>query len=135
MEIKSKYTKSFHSHDLTESKYFELKELATTINNHKNEISLIVSQNLPYFLDLSKNDFIKYFRDLFPDTLSSNFDAQTYIDIFTCYQNKFEAVQKKLVFNLVKSNEVKFYKINTKKIKINFFLLYQLDYTHFQKNE
>jgi hypothetical protein len=115
MEIKSKYTKSFHSHNLTELKYFELKELATTINNHKNEISLIVSQNLPYFLELDKYKFRNYFRVLFPNTLSSNFNQQTYIDIFTCYQNKFEAIQKKLVFNLVKSNNVQYYLVNTKK--------------------
>jgi transposase len=114
MFIDSKYTKSFHSKDLTETKYSELFKLATTINNHKNEVSLIVSNNLPYFLELTKFDFMKYFRSLFPDTLSSNFDAQTYIDVFTSYQNKFEAIQKKLVFNLSKPNEVQYYLKNTK---------------------
>lgn len=117
MFIDSKYTKSFYSHNLTRSKYDELYNHAILIRNHKNEISQIVSKNLNYFLEMSKFVFMKHFRDLFPNTLSSNFYNQCYTDIFTCYQNKFESIQKKLNFELSKLNKPSFYKRDTKSKK------------------
>ena len=37
-------------------------------------------------------------RKRFKDVIPSSFDAQLYTQVFTCYQNKFETIQHKLVF-------------------------------------
>ena len=95
MVIDSKYTKLFKSQDLTIQKYNELYDFAVVIRNHKNKVSDYVNQNLLYYLDISKFSFLKEMRGNFKGEIPSSFDAQLYTDIFDCYQNKFEAVQKK----------------------------------------
>ena len=117
MNIDSKYTKLFKSQDLTTQKYNELYDFAVFIRNHKNKVSEHVSQNLLYYLDMSKFSFMKEIRDRFSSELSSSFYNQIYTDIFTAYQNKFEALQKKLQFENITFNGFEFYKRNTKNHK------------------
>ena len=117
MIIDSKYTKLFKSQDLTTQKYKELYNFAVVIRNHKNKVSEHVNQNLLYYLEMSKFTFLKEMRNIFKGDIPSSFDAQLYTDIFDCYQNKFDAVQKKLQFENVTFTGFEFYKRNTKNKK------------------
>ena len=115
MLIQSKYTKIFHSKDLTRQKYDELYDFAVLIQNHKNTVSQYINGNLLHFLEYNKFQFIKEMRAYFKDVIPSSFDAQLYTQIFDCYQNKFDAIQRKLVFYVVTFKGFDFYKRNTKK--------------------
>ena len=115
MLIQSKYTKIFHSKDLTRQKYDELYDFAVLIQNHKNIVSEYVNQNLLHFLEYNKFQFLKAMREHFKDVIPSSFDAQLYTQVFTCYQNKFDAIQHKLVFEVVTFKGFEFYKRDTKK--------------------
>ena len=129
MIIDSKYTKIFKSQDLMTQKYNELYDFAVFIRNHKNKVSEHVSQNLLYYLEMSKFSFMKEIRDIFSSELSSSFYNQIYTDIFTAYQNKFEAVQKKLKFENITFQGFEFYKRNTKNHKKGDFKKVQLTRT------
>lgn len=115
MIIQSKYTKIFHSKDLTRQKYDELYNFAVLIRNHKNIVSQCVNGNLLHFLEYSKFQFLKEMREHFKDAIPSSFDAQLYTHVFTCYQNKFDAIQRKLAFEVKVFKGFDFYKRKTKK--------------------
>ena len=117
MIIQSKYTKIFHSNGLTRQKYDESHDFAVLIQNHKNTVSQHVNDNLLHFLEYNKFRFIKEMRERFKDVIPSSFDAQLYTQVFTCYQNKFDAIQRKLVFEVVTFKGFEFYKRDTKKHK------------------
>lgn len=117
MIIQSKYTKIFHSNGLTRQKYDELHNFAVLIQNHKNTVSQYVNDNLLHFLEYNKFQFLKEMREHFKDVIPSSFDAQLYTQVFTCYQNKFDTIQRKLVFEVVTFKGFEFYKRDTKKHK------------------
>lgn len=117
MIIQSKYTKIFNSKDLTRQKYDELHNFAVLIQNHKNTVSQYVNDNLLHFLDYNKFQFLKEMRESFKGVIPSSFDAQLYTQIFDCYRNKFDAIQRKLVFEVITFNGFEFYKRDTKKHK------------------
>ena len=117
MIIQSKYIKIFHSNGLTRKKYNELYDLAVLIRNHKNTVSQYVNANLLHFLEYSKFQFLREMRERFKDVIPSSFDAQLYTLVFTCYQNKFDAIQRKLVFESKIFKGFEFYKRDTKKHK------------------
>lgn len=115
MIIQSKYTKIFNSKDLTRQKYDELYNFAVLIRSHKNTVSQYVNGNLLHFLEYNKFHFLKAMRAYFKGVIPSSFDAQLYTQIFDCYQNKFDAIQRKIVFYVVTFKGFDFYKRNTKK--------------------
>lgn len=117
MIIQNKYTKIFHSNGLTHQKYDELHDFAVLIQNHKNTVSQYVNDNLLRFLEYNKFQFLKEMRERFRDVIPSSFDAQLYTQVFTCYQNKFDAIQCKLVFEVVTFKGFEFYKRDIKKHK------------------
>ena len=117
MIIQSKYTKIFHSKDLTRQKYDELYDFAVLIRNHKNLVSQYVNDKLLHFLDYTKFQFLKEMRLHFKNVIPSSFDVQLYIQIFTCYQNKFDAIKHKLTFDKTTFNGFDFYKRDTKNHK------------------
>ena len=117
MIIQSKYRKIFNSKDLTRQKYNELYNFAVLIQNHKNAVSQYVNDNLLHFLEYNKFQFLKAMRASFKDTTPSSFDAQLYTQVFTCYQNKFDAIQRKLVFDVATFKGFEFYKRDTKNHK------------------
>ena len=53
----------------------------------------------------------------FKDVIPSSFYTQLYTQVFICYQNKFDAIQRKLVFEVATFKGFEFYKRNTKKHK------------------
>ena len=115
MIIQSKYTKIFKSHDMTRQKYNELYDFAVLIRNHKNIVSEYVNQNLLHFLEYSKFMFLKEMREHFKGCVPSSFDVQLYTQIFDCYQNKFDAIQKRLKFEQITYKGCELYKRVTKK--------------------
>ena len=117
MLIQSKYTKIFKSHDMTRLKYNELYDFAVLIRNHKNIVFEYVNQNLIHFLEYNKFTFLKEMREHFKGCIPSSFDAQLYTQIFDCYQNKFDAIQKRLKFEHIIYLGCELYKRTTKKHK------------------
>ena len=115
MIIQSKYTKIFNSKDLTRHKYDELHDFAVLIQNHKNIVSQYVNDNLLHFLEYNKFQFLKEIRERFKGIIPSSFDAQLYTQVFTCYQTKFDVIQRKLVFETSAFKGFEFYKRDTKK--------------------
>ena len=113
--IQSKYTKIFNSEGLTRQKYDELYDFAVLIRDYKNIVSQYVNDNLLHFLEYNKFQFLKEMRERYKGTIPSSFDAQLYIQVFTCYQNKFDSVQRKLTFEVATFKGFEFYKRNTKK--------------------
>lgn len=117
MIIQSKYTKIFQSNDLTRQKYDELYDFAVLIQNHKNTVSQYVNDNLLHFLEYNKFQFLKEMRECFKNIIPSSFDVQLYTQVFTCYQNKFDAIQRKLTFEDKTFKGFEFYKRDTKNHK------------------
>ena len=117
MIIKSKYTKTFKSNDITRQKYDELYDLAVLIRNHKNEVSKYVNDNLLHFLDYSKFQFQKEMVSQFKGTIPSSFYIHLYNHVFTCYQNKFKNIQRRLTFEVPTFKGFEYYKRDTKKNK------------------
>ena len=117
MIIQSKYTKMFHSKDLTRQKYDELYNFAVLIKNHKNIVSRYVNENLLHYLDCTKFQFVKKMRTKFKGTVTSSFYWEIYTQVFTCYENKFNTIQRRLVFDVPTFKGFEYYKRGTKKHK------------------
>ena len=117
MIIQSKYTKVFQSKDLTRQKYDELYNFAILIRNHKNTVSQYVNDNLLHFLDYTKFNFSKEMKIHFKNAMPSSFYEELYTQVFTSYQNKFEAIKRKLTFDATTFNGFELYKRDTKNHK------------------
>ena len=117
MVIDSKYTKAFKSNGLTRQKYDELHSFASMLRDHKNTVSEHVNANLEHYLEYSKLDFIKEMRARYKDVVPSSFDAQLYTQVYNCYQNKFNAIQTHLEFEVVRFIGFDLYKRDTKNNK------------------
>ena len=117
MIIQSKYTKVFQSKDLTRQKYDELYNFAVLIKNHKNIVSRYVNENLLHYLDSTNFQFVKKMRTKFKGTVTSSFYWEIYTQVFTCYENKFNTIQRRLVFDVPTFKGFEYYKRGTKKHK------------------
>ena len=115
MEAQSQYTRSFMSNGITRLKYNELMDLAVLIRSHKNKVSEFVNSNLNYFLDMSKMTFLKEMRERYKGEIPSSFDVHLYTAVFTAYQNKFNAVKKRMTFQKITYKDCELYKRDTKK--------------------
>ena len=114
MIIQSKYTKTFQTMDMTRLKYDVLYKFAVLIRNHKNKVSQHVNKHLLYYLDCNKFQFMKEMREYFNGEISSSFGAQLYTHVLTCYQNKFDVIQRKLKFEVHEFNGFEFYQRDSK---------------------
>ncbi len=117
MIIQSKYTKIFHSNDITRQKYDELYDFAVLIRNHKNILSQYVNENLLHYLDCTKFQFSNEIRTKFKGYVPSSFYEQIYTQVFTCYENKFKNIQHRLVFKVSTVKGFELYKRGTRKYK------------------
>lgn len=106
----SKYAKVFVSDDLTRQKYGELYGLAVAIREHKNLISKEVCTDILRYLDVSPLNFVTEMRDKYKGSISSNFDKQLYQQVIDAYQNKFDAITKRMKFEKVSFLGFEFYK-------------------------
>ncbi len=66
MIIDSKYTKSFISDMLSDSKYKELHDFAVLLNNHKNTVSKEVCTNLSFYMEMNMFDFLILIKSELP---------------------------------------------------------------------
>ena len=114
MEINSRYSKSFYSDRLSNTKYNEIYSFALYLNTIKNEISTKVNKNLFQFLEMSKFEFFNYFTNEYKDKINSNFLYKLLDDIYTSYQNKFENINKRLKFETIYDYQILLYKRKTK---------------------
>ena len=63
---------------------------------------------------MSKYDFQKAISPLVHDRINSNFYLHMADDVFVAYQNKFNAIKKKLNFKMVQDYHFVYYKRNSK---------------------
>lgn len=117
MIIQSKYTKTFQSMDITRKKFDELYNFAVLIRNHKNKVSQHVNEHLLHYLDCNKFQFLNEMREQFKGVISSSFYDRLYTDVFTCYKNKFDVIQRKLQFEVCEFNGFEFYQRESKNHK------------------
>ncbi len=115
---------SFYSTDINTGKYDAFYQKALQIRDYKNCLSQYIISNLLEYLEKSKVDLIKEFGNT-ATKLSASFNLMTgqemqkaVEDVYTCYNNKFSAIQSKLKFNVQKSLDVTLYKRKTKKKKV-----------------
>ena len=114
MKVKSRYSRSFYSDGLSDTKYCEIHALALSIRDVKNEVSLVVNNNLFHYLDMSKYQFQKEMLPLVKNRISSNFVNQLLCDVYIAYQNKFSNIKTKLKFQHIKEYSFTYYKRNGK---------------------
>ena len=117
MEVTSKYTKGFTSDGITRQKYDELYELAISIREQKNTISKVIASDIFTYLDKNPLTFVTEMRMRYKGVISSNYDKQLYQQVIDSYQNKFEAINKKIKFENVEFVGFEFYKRDTKNNK------------------
>ena len=117
MEIASKYTKVFVSDDLTRQKYGELYDLAISIREQKNTISREIASDPLKYLEYNPLTFVTEMRAKYKGVINSNFDKQLYQEVMDAYQNKFDAIIRKISFDKVSFIGFEFYKRDTKKNK------------------
>ena len=121
MEINSRYSKSFYSDRLSDTKYNEIYSFALSLNTIKNEISTKVNKNLFKFLEMSKFEFSKFINSEYKARVNSNFIYQLSDDIYTCYQNKFENINNRLKFEVIYDYQILLYKRKTKEHNVGDF--------------
>ena len=117
MKIQSRYSKSFYSDRLSDTKYQEIYAFAVYLNKIKNEISKEVNSNLLFYLDMSKYEFVTFMREKYKGKLPSNVDAKLFEDIIIAYQNKFEGINRRIKFEKIYDFQINLYKKKTKEHK------------------
>ena len=110
MKVDSRYSRSFYSDGLSDTKYREIHALALSIQEVKNEISEIVNQNLFHYLEMSKYQFQTEMLPLVKNRISSHFVKQLLDDVYVAYQNKFKNIKTRLKFQHIKEYSFTYYK-------------------------
>jgi len=67
MKITSKYSKSFYTKDLNETKYARLLKKAEAIRDFKNSISLVIHNDVYAYLDKSRYNLVNQFNTKLPN--------------------------------------------------------------------
>ena len=114
MKAESRYSRSFYSDELSDTKYREIHALAVSIRDVKNKISGIVNQDLFRYLEMSKIDFQKKMLPFIKNEISSHFVKQLLDDVYVAYQNKFKNIKHRLKFQHIKEYSFTYYKRNGK---------------------
>ena len=114
MKVDSRYSRSFYSDGLSDTKYREIHALSLSIREVKNEVSLVVNNNLFYYLEMSKHQFQKEMLPLVKSRISSHFVKQLLDDVYVVYQNKFKNIKRRLKFQHIKEYSFTYYKRNGK---------------------
>lgn len=114
MKIQSRYSKSFYSDRLSDTKYRKIYAFAVYLNKIKNEISQEVNSNLLFYLNMSKFDFQKYLLPEIKDKIHSNFIYQLFDDVYISYKNKFEGINRRIKFEKIYDFQINLYKKKTK---------------------
>src|SRR5574344_267774 len=95
----SKYTKSFVSNDLDLVKYNRIKDIATDLLMYKNEISSIVHDNILFYMNMSKFDFITLFTNYYKnEDIKAPFKQELFMDVYTMYRNRQDIILSTIKF-------------------------------------
>src|SRR5574344_1923491 len=95
----SKYTKSFVSNDIDLFKYNKIKDIATDLLMYKNEISSIVHDNLLFYMNMSKFDFITIFTNYYKnEDIKAPFKQELFMDVYTMYRNRQDVILNNVKF-------------------------------------
>ena len=105
------------SYQLTNKKFKQLTEFAISLRDYKNQISEEVNSDLMKYINMGKFEFISYMRSIHHKQISSYFEEALYSQVYTCYQNRFGAIIKKISFKKRLFVRFNLYKRNTKKNK------------------
>ena len=106
--IDSKYTKSFISNDIDLVKYNKIKNIATDLLMYKNDVSKIVHDNLLFYMNMSKFDFITHFTNYYKSiniNINSQFEQELFIDVYTMYRNRQDVILNNVKFKRPKRTE------------------------------
>jgi IS605 OrfB family transposase len=107
---------SFYSNNLNKVKYDLLYNKALVLREFKNNISKTVITNPSKFFNLSKFDWINYFRTNL--SYCNNQDISNAItDVYTAYENKRIKFNTKIKFKVQDKVNISYYKKNTIKNK------------------
>ena len=109
MKVDSRYSRSFYSDGLSDTKYREIHALALSIREVKNEVSLVVNNNLFHYLEMSRHQFQKEMLPIVK-RISSHFVKQLLDDVYVAYQNKFKNIKTRLKFQHIKEYSFTYYK-------------------------
>lgn len=111
MKIKKSY--SFYCKDLNKEKYDLLYSKAVKLRDFRNQISQEVCGDISTFVEMSKFDWIKYFRCNIEGC--NNQDISNSIeDVYTSYDNKFTRFKNSIQFKIQDKIERSYYKRNTR---------------------
>ena len=122
MKIKSIYSFSFYSDDLTNDKYNFLTNKAKKIIEIKNYVTIEIHKNMPKWITFSKFDFVKYFNPIIQKEFNQNQkiklsgqDIQNLlVDVYTMFQNRIEQAKTKFDFKVQDKIKISYYKKATK---------------------
>ena len=115
MKLDSRYSRSFYSNGLSDTKYREIHALAVSIREIKNKISGIVNQDLFRYLEMSKNTFRQALCNIAKEQkISNHFIWKLLDDVYVAYQNKFKTIKHRLKFQHIKEYSFTYYKKNGK---------------------
>lgn len=115
MNIEGKYSISFYSDRLSDSKLKEITDFAILYRDVKNEISVTFNSDLLKYINMSKFDFQKEFLGIVKDRISSSFYHQLIDDVFISYSNKIDRIKKKIVFKFISDLKYELHEKDTKK--------------------
>ena len=109
---------SFYSKDLNKGKFNLFVKKAKAIRDYKNAVSLELSSNLLYYMDMSCFDFQKIFGNQKSPLKSSpllrgNEMQKVSTKVFLSYENMMRRIEQKINFFVQKNIEVEYYKKDT----------------------
>ena len=112
--FESQFSAAFYPILLSDTKRAEIIHRAEEIRAVRNEISEVFFSDMLGFQDMTKFEAFNFFNPTFTDRLSSHYLKKAIEDVWKAYQLRYDAICKKIEFELVKELVPSFYKINTK---------------------
>lgn len=110
----SQFATAFYPIQLSDTKRTEIIHRAEEIRAVRNEISEVFFSDMLGFQDMSKFEAFNFFNPTFNTRLSSHYLKKAIEDVWMAYQLRFDAIRKKIEFELVNELVPSFYKINVK---------------------
>lgn len=114
MQITKSY--SFYCDNINIGKYQLLKTKAIEIRDFKNEISQTVCSDFTTFANMSKFDWINYFRTRLSNCNNQDI-SHAIVDVFVAYENKIQQFKQKTSLKVQSKINVEYYKRNGKNFK------------------
>ena len=111
--FESQFSAAFYPILLSDTKRAERSHRAEEIRAVRNDISDIFFSDMLGFQDMTKFEAFNFFNPTFTTRLSSHYLKKAIEDVWKAYQLRFDAIRKKIEFELVEELVSSFYKINS----------------------